>query len=105
MPFNWRTPLGYLAALSFEYILLRSSFVFFHSLVCFYIGSCLLLKTFVEDITNDIRSLNAIDNKKSDGNRTKEIRTIFANVVQDHAALKQLSSNSAKYTFLYIKLS
>lgn len=100
MPFNWRTPFGYLITISLQYILAQYSIAFICPVLCFFIGSCFLLKSFAGNITNDINSLNAVAKKKSDRNYAKKIRTIFCNAVQDHGELQQLSTILAHVFFL-----
>lgn len=91
MPFNQKTPLGYLLTLSFECILTHYVAVLMAPTIAFLIGSCFLLKTFLDDAISDLAYLKVEEEIKSDENLAKKIRTIFCEAVRIHADLKQLS--------------
>lgn len=54
---------------------------------CYAIGSCFLLKFFVEDITNDLQLLN-FEATVSAGNYELLIKR-FSNIVQEYATVKE----------------
>lgn len=104
MPFNWKTPLGYLIALLFECISSYYAALFLVPLLCFLFGSCFLLRSFVKDITNDLSLLNACTTSAKPKNKSgtnknltntkrndEKIEQIFRNSIQCHTELKQLS--------------
>lgn len=84
MPFDWTTPLGYFITLLIQCILAYYTVLFLTPTLCFLCGSCFLLKSFVDDVTNDLRILN-----------DKKMEKILCNTVQYHSELVQLSSNFA----------
>ena len=89
MPFNWKTPFGFIIATLFQYYNIRSGAVFMFNIMCFLVGSSVLLKSFIEDITNDLCLLNV------DGMHSNEIvqntKIVLRNIVQDISLVKQLS--------------
>lgn len=99
MPYNWRTPHAYFLTSLFEYFNLYYANSILCSVLSFLIGSCVLLKTFIEDITADLISLKMNDKTASDENRSK-IVGIFCKSIQNHADLKQLSVISFENNFL-----
>lgn len=99
LPFNWKCPVGYLIIASFEYLEVLFACEIVCLVLCFLIGSCYLLESFINDISNEICSLNAEGQKtKSNGNKLAiNERTILCNAVQHHSDLKQLSATIAWY--------
>lgn len=88
MPFNWKTPFGYCITM-----LIQSTDVYYSGLcglpiVCFLIGGCYLLKTIVNDITNDLFRLNTVQKSEKDRINTK---ILFCNIIQNFSDTKQLS--------------
>lgn len=91
MPFSWKTPLGYLITLSFEFFGGCFGTISLCAFFPLLIGSCLLFKTFVEDITSDLHPLN-VDHKRTwNGDHAKNMKMILCSVVQHHSDLTQLS--------------
>lgn len=87
LPFNWRTPLGFIVVLLYQILVAYLVGLLFIPILCFLVGSCFLLKIFVEDTTKDLNRLNM---SKMYGNN-KEVKEIFCNIAQDFSNLKQLS--------------
>lgn len=69
--------------------------------ILFYAGSCGLIITFVEDITNDLEFLNVI--KASNQNWSKK-RADFCNIIQLHMKVKRLSEQIKDFNFYGILL-
>lgn len=93
MPYNWKSPFGYILTLAYEDFMLRSGITYFLSpFICFLIGSCFLVKAFIEDVTNDLSSLN-VSRTSTSGfeDRLARIEISFGNVVHYHSHVKQLS--------------
>lgn len=94
LPFDWKTPLGYLATLSLEFIGAFYTAMFLVAIACFLVGSCWLLISFIEDITSDL-SLLTENNETSDGTSdgTSDVIVRFYEIVQFYSDVEQLSGN------------
>lgn len=90
MPFNWKTPIGYLVTLSIEAVATYYVTVFLSLQFCFLIVSCVLLKSFVDDIMNELHTLNVDKQIPADSDDAKNLKLDLCNVVQDHANMKEL---------------
>lgn len=88
LPFNWRTPHGYLIALIFESIASFTVGSFVVPPICFFIGSCFLITSFVNDITVKIAHLHV--NKRSEG-RNQRIEEDLINIIDDISEVNELS--------------
>lgn len=88
LPFNWKTPVGYLVAWIFQ------SIGFFYTLyqspswIGMYFGSCWLFVSFAKDIANDFPQLNAT---KAERRSYCELKGRFCRIVQFHSDMKELS--------------
>lgn len=95
MPFNYKSPVGYLITLSFESFEMFVTADIVSYILCFLFGSCFLLKLFVEDVTSELSFLNLEDKATSNGKNSAkdkaERMTMFFNAVQNHSDLKQLA--------------
>lgn len=87
-PFNWRTPFGYLMASLLLSVAIYFALFSATQIVCFFIGSCLMFISFVEDISNDLDALNIGDKdlKKCE----QKLVVQFRNIVQLFADVKEL---------------
>lgn len=90
IPFDWHSPIGYLVAITIQYI---------SSVICFTVIECLLaygIATFLYALvaTKDVRAiLNSINkNAKSIANERQAFQQL-CNSIQFHSILKQLSYN------------
>lgn len=97
LPFNWRTPLGYLVALFAQFT--GSFAVLFSALTVFsfLVGSCWLFYTISRDINQDLKCLKC--KKSSDGN-DRSLKIHFYHIVQVYLDAKQLSSYSKKIDWI-----
>lgn len=84
LPFNWRTPLGYSFVLFYIYVLSASGVLAVGVVMVFFFGSCILLKSFIEDITNDLTIFKRY--------KTKREKRIFYNIIQAYTDIKQFST-------------
>lgn len=76
----------------YEYIEVMFVYKIVSYVLCFLIGSCFLLKLSVEDVTNELCSLNLSVADAADGHGcVKNKKNIFCNAVQGHSDLRQLS--------------
>lgn len=91
MPFNWRTPYGYAIALFLQIVDVSSVLYCATLLFAFFIGSCWLCIVFVNDVANDLSSLDF--GNASNGNDSDQMlmRERFFNAVQHYSDVKQLS--------------
>ena len=109
LPFEWKTPHGYLMALLVESIMAFTVGSIIVPPVCFFIGSyfhrqiylitnlhrslyfigsCFIIMAFVSDIAPVILHLNI--NRRSSG-KHREIKKHFYNIIEDVSDAKQLS--------------
>lgn len=96
LPFNWTTKLGYLIALFIEAIDAYTISLCGVPVICFFVGSCSLLKTIIEDITNDLSLLNVTPSL--DGNHIK-MKELFCTFIQSISKAEQLSSEKNNLNF------
>lgn len=89
LPFNWKTPIGYLIALSAEYASVHSALFGFTPVTSFFVGSAFLTTCFVRDIENELPQLNVI--ARSTRSRKKMMER-FCYIVRFHSDAKQLSA-------------
>lgn len=57
MPFNWKTPFGYLMCTCLETVSMFSSAVLFVTILTLTIGFCILADAFVSDLEENLREL------------------------------------------------
>lgn len=97
LPFNWKTPLRYLIVLSYEYVEAAIIGLIYCLFMCFFVGSCILVQSFIKDIITDLSSLNQIvtsnefDKKP---NKNGKLSELFCRATQNHSDVQQLSVNS-----------
>lgn len=90
LPFNWRTPIGYLAAFTLPSLSTYSLAYSSLPIACFTIGSYLLIGVAIKITRNKIEiSCSAIENGK-------ELKEFFVGIISDITDLKELSRNSLK---------
>lgn len=88
MPFDFKTPIGYLIANAVLYSLLKC--IYFYAAVgsSINIGAWLFVMKFIEDIQNDTKSINKI--AKSKKNQSKLLNRL-SDSIQFHSNTKELS--------------
>lgn len=91
LPFNWKTPLGY--PIAFSYLFISGYPVFFHLIpvLSFGIGSIRLFISMIDDILNDLRLLNEMNQKVSTTKNCQQMKTLFTKIIIDFSDVKQLS--------------
>lgn len=89
LPFDWKTPNGYLIALLAECAAGASIAICCTSVTCFLIESCLLTIAMLEDIANDLSGLSLIGSTAKTG--YNKIETQFYGIVRNYSDIKQLS--------------
>lgn len=89
LPFNWKTfPIGYSIAFCFEYVNFSFILQIAACVLCFLTGSYLMLTAIIDDIENELETLN--ENYKA--NQTdKTFSKQFHEIIQIHSDAKQLS--------------
>lgn len=90
LPFNWRTPFGYLIAFLCEFASAYATCLYSGALGNLLVSSCYVEICIVKDITIDLIAMNRCE--KFEGNQM-EIRMRFCDVVQLYSDAKQLSRN------------
>lgn len=91
MPFDWKTWLGYLSIFSYQCVVIIILGLVVSPFLCFFIGSCILLKPFAEDISNDLILLNQNEKKSNKMDKNMKVKHILSNVIQKFSNVKQLS--------------
>lgn len=95
LPFNWKTPLGYVIALFMQVIGTYYTSAGGVPIACSVIGCCLLLKTFVEDITRDLAHFEA-NNTFHDFKSQSKILKHLKYLVKSFTMVKQLSFHTLR---------
>lgn len=94
VPFDYKTSTTYLIAFILQFIAMTSLYLFGGFIVSLEIGCYLVVMAFVDDIINDVRSINKVA-------QTKKIRSkisIFLhNSIRFHARVKQLRLFSPEF--------
>lgn len=91
LPFNQKTPIGYLSLSLFNIIGMFCLIFTSVPILCLLIGSCWLFICFANDITNDLQWLSIGGTTKLKRRRMKEVMDRLCKIVQIHSDLKQLS--------------
>lgn len=90
LPFSLKTPIGYGIALSIEIIAETATIYTVTSLLCLSIGSIWIIKSFVNNITNNLQQLK-MDKKSTEFKNHSKLKRHFCEIVQDFSDAKQLS--------------
>lgn len=90
LPFDWKTPSGFLIALSIQSILSICVMVTLECLAIFGLGTCLMLFPLTKDMKNNLRTISHDARRKK--NRSKIIKQ-FSQFIQFHSKLIQLSDS------------
>lgn len=90
-PFNWKNPIGYFVAASFEYIALLNLFMFVACVISFGISNFVFSMTMSIDVNNILNLLN--DSAKTKDNRSQTMRHL-ADFVKCYSEQKQLRSQT-----------
>lgn len=90
LPFNMNSWPGYTLAYFIESVGLFAACIVSPNVQSIFIGSCWILKSLGEDITNDLHKFNEM---KLSRRNQKEIRRRFLNVVDRLSHAKQFSMN------------
>lgn len=86
-PFNWKNPIGYLAAFSVQYfglLIVAGIGVYF---LVFLSGSCWLMISMAHDLKYDLNAIAGVAKSRSKMNNE------FSKFVEFHSDIKQLSEN------------
>lgn len=100
VPFNWRTPIGYLVYVVFYIATGLSLTLSATATLSFCIGSFLLLISFVEDATNDLARLNVDEKSKS---YDIDVKIHFHTAVHAYSDLQELSEIVFLVHFILVK--
>lgn len=90
LPFNWRTPIGYLIALAAECTAINSATFGFTPVISFFVGSGWFVIGIVKDITNDLGELNV--RKAPNNKRKKELKEKFCYILRFYSDARELST-------------
>ena len=90
-PFNWRNPITYFVAISYQYYTAIYLFRFVACLISFGLGIFLFAISATNDIKNDLKLMN--DKAKTKRNRVRILKCL-SSFVQFHSAVKKLSNRT-----------
>lgn len=89
-PFDWKNPIGYLIAVTLQYIMIMYMFFVISSMLSLGIGAFMFSVKAVDDVKMCMKSVNECAIVK--GKQSKAFKRI-AGYIQLHAYLKQLSES------------
>lgn len=87
-PFDWKNPIGYFVAVTFQYISAVYLFTFTNCLIFFGIGSFIFEHSATNDLKNDLKSSNGIVKIKR---KRAQVLDRVSDFIQFYSKLKQLS--------------
>lgn len=90
LPFNWKTPFGYLLAWVAQAVAAYSTVNHLNLVISLLIGSCYFVIGTLKDIENDFAQFNGV--KASTKNRRQK-NAHFCEIVEFHTDARQLSLN------------
>lgn len=96
MPYNWRTPIIYIATIILQFVSLLYFGAMFVIVLFFYIGVCIFSLTFVNDLKSSLRNMNdkiVKSNGHMTANERVEFKIQFYEILRFHAEAKQLVIN------------
>lgn len=95
-PFDWKTLVGYPIALLAQYAGSFTGMMAFVPIICFFIGSCWLVSSFVRDLTTELAQYfsDGQHPRKASGTKGAEMMNHFIRIIQFHVDAKQLSDAS-----------
>lgn len=89
IPFDWQNPMGYAIFVLMQWATVYCMMAFgAYPTMCLYIGSCWMIKTIVNDISNDLAQLNVKPSTAKD--RLKK-KAFFCDIIRNISEAKQLS--------------
>ena len=88
LSFIWKTPIGYIAVMIYFVFGDITAIVCVIPTICFCLGSGWLLKSFIEDIRNDLSHLHVTKRVRQHNERELEIN--FCKIVQLYTNVKKL---------------
>lgn len=91
MPFDWRTPFGYLTASAVTALTTFQSVSVIVPIVCFTVGSAMLASNLNETVRNDVITFNGFVNEST--KVFDEPKKLLCNIIQDFSQGKQFSIN------------
>lgn len=90
MPFDWKAPIGYIAAFMFQYIGTRYLYLFGTAIISFEIACYLVVLTFIKDIKHEVmRAFNELA-KSTRKNQSQQFNQLVDSI-EFHTHVKQLS--------------
>lgn len=88
LPFNWRTPFGYLIAFSIQYVTVHNMAQIFACYVNFFFGLYQMLMSLVEDIKSE---LTILCEPADTNNHPIDVKQKLSEFIEFHSEVKQLS--------------
>lgn len=97
LPFDWRTPFGYLVAIAFEFVSIFGIFSNAAPSACFAIGASIWMNAFLTGIAQNVNDLNAMNYNPKHKN-FKEMKKRFSDIIQDFSDVKEFSDLSCLFS-------
>lgn len=103
MFWNWKTPTGYLAAVSIQFYWLFGGFFITMTLLLTFAGFCMLFSAFVADIQKQLSNLNdEISKKYTFGTvNSTQLKRHLCEIIEFHYIAKQFSTF---FPFLFLQI-
>lgn len=94
LPHDWKTPIGYLIAITEEYIALVHLYLFASAVLSLECGFYFWVLECIKNVKNDFSSLNK--RAKSRSNHSETVKQLSVSI-QSHARVKQLSISTLRF--------
>lgn len=94
LPYDWRTPFGYLIILVVQGISTLFTVTTVTPIIGSIVVSCWLFASFIEDITNDLSALSVNGSTRTSTHKITDsaaLKEQFCNIIQNHSDIKELS--------------
>lgn len=88
LPYDWKTPTGYLMALFIQYLMTIYPYQFIGCFLLLAFGAFMIANALVESLKHELHS---IDQMASDKKSQKNMYKTLSEFIQAHASAKQLS--------------
>lgn len=101
IPFEWKNPIGYLFAIFFEYILFGFAYYLIACSFTLVIGAHWFAISVTKEIQGILHSIK--DKTRAKSNQSNELNVLFAEFIDTHGAIKQLSKLPCNDQFTFMK--
>lgn len=99
--FNWKTPIGYTIAMTFQYVMTWSFCYLYSCLISFTIGTSLTLIAFTNDLVAILKSINHCAQDKENELDIAQKLNVF---IKLHSTVKQLGGDHRILQYILLNL-